>query len=298
MSIVYKKTKGDMIADFIINLVLIAITIICFYPMWYAFCASISDPLELMKNTGILLKPLGFSLDGYKVVLNNPNIPVGYINTIVYVVAGTALNMILTTMGAYALSRKGYMLKKFFTIAIIFTMYFSGGLIPNYLLIKNLGLLDSRLAIILPVAIGTWNLIVMKTVFQNLPASLEESAIIDGANDFVVLFRIFIPISKATMAVMVLFYSVGHWNAWYNAMVYLQDRNLFPLQLILREVLISNSDVGNVAAGVASGGDSFFYLDELVRYATIIISTVPILCVYPFVQKYFIKGVMMGSLKE
>lgn len=290
------RSAGDYIFKIVNGVLLTLISIICLYPMLYVLFASISDPMQLMQYTGIIWKPLGFSLEGYKVVLQNPNVLTGYANTLFYVLVGTALNMILTTMGAYGLSRKGYMLKKFFTVAIVFTMYFSGGLIPNFLLVKNLGMYDSRLAVIIPGAIATWNLIVMRTAFASVPASLEESARIDGASDWTILWRVIVPVSKATMAVILLFYSVTHWNSWFNASIYLLDRDKYPLQLFLREILIANTTGGNVAADASS--DTTFFLEEVIRYATIIVATVPILCVYPFVQKYFVKGAMMGSLKE
>lgn len=290
-----KSTTGDKIFNIFDYTLVGLIALLCVYPMVHVLFASISDPMLLMQHSGVLLWPRGFSLEGYKIVVQNPNIPIGYANTIFYVVAGTTINMLLSAMGAYALSRKKFMFKKIITIGIVFTMYFSGGLIPNFLLVRGLGLYNSRWALILPGAIATWNLIVMKTSFQNIPASLEESAKIDGANDFTILFRIFIPVGKATMAVMILFYAVAHWNAWFNAMVYIQNRKLYPLQLFMREILISNSTSGNIQADVDA---DVFFLEEVIKYATIIISTVPILFAYPFAQKYFVKGVMMGSLKE
>lgn len=287
------KTLEDRIFGIIVYAVLGILSFFCLYPMLHVIFASFSDPMKLMMHNGALFHPLGFSVEGYKVVFQNPNIPVSYLNTIFYVTSGTVIDMILTTLGAYALSRKGYMFKKTITFLIIFTMYFSGGLIPNFLLVKHLGLYNSIWALVLPGAISTWNLIVMKTSFQAIPASLEESARIDGANDFIILWRIFLPVAKATLAVMVLFYAVGHWNSWFNAMVYLRDRDKYPLQLIMREILISNSSSGNTVQDV----DTMF-LEEIIKYATIVISTVPILCIYPFAQKYFMTGVMMGSLKE
>ena len=175
----------------------------------------------------------------------------------------------------------------------VFTMYFNAGMVPNFLLVKNLGMYNSMWALVLPGAVSTWNLIVMKTAFASVPVSLEESARLDGANDFVILGKIFLPLSKATVAVMILFYAVGHWSSWFNAMIYLQDRNKYPLQLIMREILISNSTSGNSMADT----DAMF-LQEVVKYATIVVSTVPVLCIYPFAQKYFMTGVMMGSVKE
>lgn len=286
-----KRTAEDWIFDITVNLLVGAITIICLYPMLYVFFASISDPMQIMYHTGPLIKPLGFSLQGYQAVLRRPDIWTGYGNTIFYVVAGTAINMVMTTLGAYALSRKEFMLKKPFTMMIVFTMYFTGGTIPNFLLVKNLGMLNTRWAIIVPVAIGTWNMLVMRTAFSTVPASLEEAALIDGANDLQILLKVMIPVSKATMAVIFLFYAVGHWNSWFSAMIYLpRARDLFPLQLFLREILISSSDV--------SAGDlTVDFIGESIKYATIIVSTVPILCIYPFLQKYFVKGVMMGSVK-
>ena len=223
----------------------------------------------------------------------NPNIPRSYLNTILYVLVGTTINMVLTTLGAYALSRKGFMFKRVLTLLIVFTMYFNAGMVPNFLLVKNLGMYNSMWALVLPGAVSTWNLIVMKTAFASVPVSLEESARLDGANDFVILGKIFLPLSKATVAVMILFYAVGHWSSWFNAMIYLQDRDKYPLQLIMREILISNSTSGNSMADT----DAMF-LQEVVKYATIVVSTVPVLCIYPFAQKYFMTGVMMGSVKE
>lgn len=276
-----------------IYILLGVIALLCLYPMVHVFMGSFSDPIQLMRHTGPILWPKGYSLKGYEVVLNNPNIWIGYRNTLLYVVAGTAINILMSCFGAYALSRRNFMFKRVITVGIVFTMYFSGGMIPNFLLVQNLGIYNTPLAMLLPTAIITWNLIVMKTSFQNVPASLEESAKIDGANDFVVLFHIFIPVAKATIAVMILFYAVFHWNSWFNAMLYLQDRKLYPLQLFLREILIASSTSGNMALD-----SDMPFMEDLVKYCTIIISTVPILCIYPFAQKYFMTGVMMGSLKE
>lgn len=287
-----KRSKGDILYDSTNIILVLIISSICLYPMIHVAAASFSDPIQIMTHQGPLLKPLGFSLDGYKAVLQNAGIWVGYKNTILYVVLGTLINMIMTTTGAYVLSRNGFVMKKFFTLFIVFTMYFTGGIIPNFLLVKGLGLLNTRLALLLPNAIGTWNLLVMRTSFKNVPVSLVEAASIDGANDFVILWKIMVPVSKATMAVIFLFYAVGHWNAWFDAMVYLpMARNLYPLQLFLREILVTNSEI-------SSGDTAINYIGELVKYASIVVSTVPILFLYPFVQKYFVTGVMLGSVKE
>lgn len=287
------KAMGDRIFIIAVYLLMGLMALACLYPMWHVVMASFSDPIELMRHTGVIWKPLGLSLEGYRVVIQNPNIPVSYLNTIFYVLLGTSINMLLTTLGAYALSRKGFMFKKTLTLLIVFTMYFNAGLVPNFLLVKGLGLYNTVWALVLPGAVSTWNLIVMKTSFQAVPVSLEESARLDGANDFTILFRIFLPLSKATVAVMILFYAVAHWSSWFNAMIYLRDRSKFPLQLIMREILIANSTSGNTLMDT----DAMF-LQEVVKYATIVVSTVPILFIYPFTQKYFMAGVMMGSVKE
>ena len=286
------RSPGDRIFIGTVYIITGLMALMCLYPMLHVLFASISDPIRLMQHTGVILKPLGFSLEGYKIVLKNPNIPVSYLNTIIYVVVGTSINILMTTLGAYALSRKGYMFKKTITLLIVFTMYFNGGLIPNFLLVKALGMYNTIWALVVQGAISTWNLIVMKTCFQAIPVSLEESARLDGANDFVILLKVFLPLSKATMAVMLLFYAVTQWSSWFNAMIYLSDRKKFPLQLIMREILIANSTSGNTM------DSDVMFLEEVVKYATIIVSTVPVLCIYPFVQKYFMTGVMMGSVKE
>jgi len=278
----------------IFNIMIISLMgLVCLYPMFHVLVASFSEPIRIMNHQGPLFLPLGFSLDGYRVVINNPNIINGYKNTIVYVVVGSAVNMIMTTLGAYVLAQREFLPKKIVMFIIVFTMYFSGGIIPNFLLIRTLGMLNTRWAIIIPGAIGTWNMLVMRTAFRAVPPALTDAARIDGANDLTILVRIMVPVSKATMAVILLFYAVGHWNSWFNAMIYLpRARNLYPLQLFLREILITN----NVEV---TGADSAIdFLGELVKYSTTIVSTVPILCLYPFLQRYFVKGVMMGSIKE
>lgn len=287
-----KRTRSDRIIDIVIAAVVTFICILCLYPMLHVLAASFSDPMRLMNHQGIMLWPEGWSLDGYKAIMKNKGLWTGYLNTIIYVVFGTAINMVMTIIGAYVLSRKGYRWKKAITFFIVFTMYFTGGTIPNFLLVKELGLLNTRLALLLPNAIATWNLLVLRTGFASVPESLIEAPKIDGANELQVLTRIVLPVSKASVAVILLFYAVGHWNSWFNAMVYLPAaRDLYPLQLYLREILISNSEV-------AAGDNSINYIGELVKYCAIVVSTVPVLCIYPFVQKYFVRGVMMGSVKE
>ncbi|QHT63313.1 carbohydrate ABC transporter permease [Paenibacillus lycopersici] len=294
---VHKRSISEKTFDLFNIIFLAALSIVCIYPMLYVIFASFSDPKLLMQHQGILLKPLGFTLKGYSLVLKNPNISIGYYNTVFYVVVGTFISMIFTCFGGYALSRKGVLFSKYILMLITITMFFSGGLIPFYLLVKNLGIYDTRWAIILPSAINTWNLIIMRTSFMQIPESLEESAKIDGANDFTVLFRIILPLSMPIIAVMVLFYGVAMWNSWFNAAIFLRDRNTFPIQLILREILIQN-DKGSmlqVQNGISGQAEDMYR--ALIQYTTIVIATLPILCAYPFLQKYFVKGIMVGSLK-
>ncbi len=300
---VTKKTVGERIFNCINITFLTILAIACLYPMLYVLFASFSDPIELMKHRGLMLRPLGFTIEGYKLVFKNPSITTGYLNTLFYVTAGTAINLFMTSLGAYVLSRKNVLWKNAIAFMITITMLFSGGLIPFYLLVKSLGMVNTRWALIIPGAISTYNLFVMRTSFASIPDSLEESAKIDGANDFIILFRIILPLSKAVLAVMTLFYAVGHWNAWFNAMIFLRKRELFPLQLILREILIANdmqsmSNLeGLVDVSVQANADIVYFARLLVQYCTIIVATLPILFLYPFVQKYFVKGVMIGSLK-
>lgn len=296
MAIVERKTIGERAFNWANAIILGILTIVFFYPMWHCLMASFSEPISLIGYSGFIFKPMGFSLEGYKTVLQNSNIYTGYFNTMIYLVGGTAINMVLTVLGAYALSRKGLALRTPITLIIVFTMYMDFGLIPAFLNIRQLGLHNTRWAIILPIAINTYNMIVMRTGFAAVPASLEESAKLDGANDFIILWKIMLPVCKATLAVVALFYAVGHWNSWFSAAIYLQDRSKFPLQLFLREILIANSSANT--AGEINSVDGVQFLDELIKYCSIIISTVPILVVYPFVQKYFVTGVMVGSVKE
>lgn len=236
------KSLGEKIFDVINYLLITLICLICLYPMLYVLFASVSNGNALYTHVGPIWAPLQpMTLQGYGHVLSNPDITTGYLNTIIYVVFGTLFSMVLTVLGAYVLSRRGYKLKKFFTMFVVVTMYISGGMIPTYIVVRNLGMLDSRAAIIIVGSVSTWNMIVMKTSFSAVPQGLEEAAIIDGANELQVLIKVILPTTKATLAVIVLFYSVGIWNSWFNSMIYLQRRELYPLQLFLREILVENT---------------------------------------------------------
>ncbi len=291
-----KRTRFEQLLYALIILAMMALMVATAYPLLYVLFASVSDPAELMRNRGALTAPLGFSLAAYQAVLENPMIAIGYRNTLFYVIAGTTLNLTLTVLGAYALSRKNVLLKNWIMFGIVFTLFFSGGIIPSYLLVsQTLGLQDNPFALILPGAISTWNLIVLKTAFEGVPVALEEAARMDGANDFQILWNVFIPLSLPVLAVITLFYTVAHWNAWFGALLYLRNREWYPLQMVLREILITSS-TESMTTGVSSG--DVMPIAETIKYATIVVATLPILFVYPFLQKYFVKGVLIGAIKE
>lgn len=279
-----------------VNTVLLClITLLTLYPCLYVLFASISDGVSLSTGSKLLLWPKGFQLGSYRMAARNPMLWTGYANTILYAVLGTAINMLMTCFAAYVLSRRYLPGHKIMMRLIVFTMYFSGGMIPMYLWILNLNMLNTIWAMVLPGAISTWNLIILRTAFLSIPPSMEESAKIDGANDFVILFRIIIPLALPSLAVILLYYVVGHWNAFFNALLYLRQRERFPLQMVLREIVILNET--SMLTGVT---DSLDRLQETVplKYAAIVLSTVPVLCIYPFLQKFFVQGMMVGAVKE
>lgn len=292
-----REPIGAKVFDWVNAALLCVLAIACVLPLIHVISASLSDPGSITRNEGVMLWPQDFTYKGYELVFSNKSIISGYGNTIFYVVVGTTFNLLMTSLGAYVLSRKGFLWRNYIMILVTVTMFFSGGLIPSYLLVKSLGLLGTRLAIIIPSAISVWNLIVLRTSFASIPKGLEESARLDGANDFTILFRIILPLSKPVLAVMLLFYAVGHWNEWFSAMIYLNDRNMFPLQLILKEILVENQ-VANMTTYQSIDVNDTDYYRPLIKYTTIVVATVPILCIYPFIQKYFVQGVMIGSLKE
>lgn len=287
-----KRSLGERIFSIFNTLILISIALVTLYPFLYVIFASVSDPIKLISNQGILFWPEGFSLAAYKKVFQNPSIYIGYGNTLFYVIVGTAVNIYSTASAAYVLSRNNFMLKRFFTLMFIFTMYFSGGLIPSYLLMGKLNLINNRMGLIIPVAISTYNLLIMITGFQGISAALEESAKMDGAGSWTILTRIIVPLAKPTIMVIMLYYAVGHWNAWFRAMIYIKDFDKMPLQLFLRNIL-TRSQLGSMA-----GDNSIEDVGATIKYATILVSTLPILCIYPLIQKHFVQGVMIGAVKE
>lgn len=288
-----KESKSRKIFMVFNVILMVIVGIISIYPFLYVVFASFSDANQLLKFNGLLLAPKGFSLAGYVEVFKKGEIIKGYANTLLITFAGTAINIFLTALGGYFLSRKNVMFKNVVMFMMLLTMYVSGGMIPSYLNVRSLGLYQSYLALILPGAISTMNLIIMRTAFESIPDSLEEAARIDGANHLTILFKIIMPLSKATIAVLVLYYALGHWNDWFGPMIYLQGvPDKYPLQLILRNMLIDNQNINS-----AAGGNEQFLVFEVMKYAVIVVSTVPMLVFYPFIQKYFEKGVMIGGVK-
>lgn len=291
-----RETKSRYVFLACNYLFMIGLMIITLYPVLYVIFASFSGSAELVRNGGnILLHPLGFSLDAYEKTFSNHNVLTGYLNTIFVVVVGVTLSMIVSSLGAYFLSRKGVMLKKPITMLIMFTMFFSGGMIPTYMTVRDLHLVGSLWSLILPSLISTYNMIILRTGFESVPQSLEESAKIDGAQHIQILFHVILPLSKASLAVIALYYGVGYWNAWFNASLYLEGNvDKWPIQLVLRQILIVN-DTNSMTQGVDISDVE--QVGESIKYATIVVATVPILCVYPFIQRYFVKGVMIGAVK-
>ena len=295
-----KKTIGERSFSVFNYAFLTLLSLLCIYPMLYVVFASLSDPIGLQKQSGLLFAPVfPMTLSGYELVLQNPNIATGYANTLLYVVGGTFLNLTFTALGAYVLSRQNFLWRNVLMAILTFTMFFSGGMIPSFILVRTIKLYDNRWSMILPGLISTYNLIIMRTAFAAVPDSLEESAKLDGAGHLRIFAQIMLPLTKATLAVLVLYYAVGHWNAWFNAAIYLKDESKWPLQLTLRQILLANNMSNMTGDMTQTGGeaDLVYSARELVQYCTIIVATVPILLVYPFIQKHFVKGVMIGSVK-
>ena len=290
-----KLSAGERAFGYVNTLLMIGLCLVTLYPFLYVLFASLSNATNFLQHRGLLFMPVGFDLGAYKAVFDNPMITQGYQNTLLYVVLGTAINLVMTAIGAYVLSRPKLYFKNIIMFFIVVTMVFQGGLIPTYLLVNDLGMMNTMWALLIPGAINTFNMIIMRTAFQGVPVSLEESAKMDGASDWTVLFRIIIPLSMPVIAVMILWYAVGHWNSYFSALVYLRNREDYPLQLVLREILIANN-TDSMMTGAAS--DDKYAIGETIKYATIIVSTLPIICLYPFLQKYFVKGVMIGAIKE
>lgn len=296
-----KKKSSDRIFNIIIYLIVIIVLIVVLYPLVYIISASISSPTAV--NSGKMwLFPKDITFEGYQIIFKNKDIWNGYLNTIIYTLVGTMVNLIFTIPAGYALSRRELPGRNVIMKFILVTMFISGGLIPSYLLITGLGLKNSMWALILPGAVSVYNLIVVRTYFQsNVPEELIESAIIDGASVFRIFFEIVLPLSKPILAVMALFYGIGHWNQYFGALLYIDDRKKYPLQMILREILVIQDMSSNPNMSISGEMAQFLYsqqqLAQVIKYGVMIVSTLPIILIYPFLQKYFVKGVMIGSIK-
>lgn len=297
MRIYYKESFGDKIFRKCLDAFLVLSLILVLYPLIYIVSASFSTASEVISGK-VWLYPVKPTLLGYETVFKNPKLISGFYNSFIYAFFGTAFNVIMTILAAYPLSRKQLEGRKFFMGMFVFTMFFSGGLIPVFLTVKDVGIYDTRLAMILPTALSVWNMIITRTFFMSsIPEEMYEAAQIDGCNDFYFLVKLVLPLSKPIIAVIALYYCVGHWNAYFNALIYLKNVKLFPLQLVLRDILImSKIDplmINDVDVIIRKQG-----LADIVKYAIIVVASVPVLCIYPFVQKYFVQGVMVGALKD
>lgn len=282
--------------DVVNGLLLALITVITVYPLLFVLSASISDQTAVLSGR-MWLWPVGVSFTGFEKVFANTELLTGYSNTILYTVVGTAINVVMTVMAAYPLSQPRFYGRNVIMVLIAFTMFFSGGLIPTYMIVRDLGMTNTMWALIIPSAVSVYNILIMRTYFQSsIPGEILEAASIDGSSDLRTLIRIVLPLSMPILAVMVLFYAVGHWNAYFSALIYLTDREQYPLQLFMREILIQGQMEEMVNAADRSHAQAIMD-EEAVKYAIIIVANLPIFLLYPFLQKYFVKGVMIGALK-
>lgn len=291
-----KLAREDRIYYAVITVILVLLMVCIAYPLIFILSASFSSPTAVATSR-VVLWPVDFSIAGYKAVFSNPSIVTGYANTILYTTLGTLINVCITLITAYPLSRRDMPFRGGFMLLFIFTMFFSGGLIPSFLLVNSLGMINTMWALVIPGALSVFNMILTRTfMMSSIPTDLLEAAKIDGCSDFRFFFAIVLPLSKAVIAVITLYYAVGHWNSYFSAFLYLNDKKLYPLQLVLRDILVSNSisatDITDDAILAGRQG-----MADLLKYSLIVVSSLPVICMYPFVQKYFVKGVMIGSVK-
>lgn len=291
-----RRSNGEKVFNVFNICIMLLITIVTLYPFLYVLFASFSEGSKLLQHKGALLWFEGFSTAAYERVFNTESVLIGFKNTLFYLVVGVAGNMLFTIMGAYALSRKGVMLTRELTLLLTFTMYFSGGMIPTYMVYHSLGLVGSRWALIINSLISTYNMIILISSFRELPDALEESARIDGAGDWTILFRIVVPLSLPSIMVIALYYAVSRWNSWFPASLYLTNVRDWPIQMFLRRMLIEEQ-MDEMMAGTGAGTMEADSISQTLKYAMIMVSTVPILAVYPFIQRYFVKGIMIGAVK-
>lgn len=294
-----KRLSSDKVFDVVNVAVMILLLFIFAWPLWFVIIASFSDPYAVWRGE-ILLIPKGINLDSYKEILKYKDIWIGYRNTIFYTILGTVINIVMTICTAYPLSRKDFRARNFIMALFMITMYFGGGLIPTYLIVRKLNMVNTVWSMMIPGAISVYNMIVMRSYFINsIPDTLQEAAELDGANPLQYLIRIVLPLSKPVIAVVGLYYAVGHWNDFFNALIYITDKNLLPLQSFLRNLLITNTaaNIGDANSMNPEAVQRKMYLAQTIKYSAIVVSTIPVLCIYPFVQKHFVKGVMIGAVK-
>ena len=292
------NSLSSKLLDVFVYIVMIFVLVVTLYPVLHVVASSFSGRIA-NETAQVTIFPVDFTTEAYRMLWAAGTVPNAFVNSVQYTTVGVIINMLVTTAFAYALSRKHLPLRGIYTTFAIIPMYFSGGLIPTFMLVRNLGLLNSMWALVLPSAMSITNFIIMRTFFQGLPAELEESAKLDGANDFVIFVRIVLPLSKAVLYTIGLFYTVTHWNSWFPAMIYLRDSDMFPLQLILRQIVILAEDIREAAISGDFSNVAFIGGVNVIaiRFATLCIAILPMLLIYPFVQRHFIKGVMIGSLK-
>lgn len=291
-----RRSNGEKVFNVINICIMLLVTIVTLYPFLYVLFTSFSEGSKLLQHKGALLWFEGFSTAAYDRVFSTESVRVGFQNTLFYLVVGVAGNMFFTILAAYALSRKGVMITRALTLLLTFTMYFSGGMIPTYMIYHDLGLVGNRWALIVNGLISTYNMIILISSFRELPDALEESARIDGAGDWTILFRIVVPLSLPSIMVIALYYAVSRWNSWFPASLYLTNVRDWPIQMFLRRMLIEEQ-MEEMMAGSGAGTMEADSISQTLKYAMIMVSTVPILAVYPFIQRYFVKGIMIGAVK-
>ena len=286
------RSNGEKIFNVINIMFMLVLMIVMLYPLYYVVIASISQPVAVSMGT-VTVWPQGLALDSFKKVISMDNIWTAYGNTIFYSVVGTAISMFLTVLGGYPLSKRRLKGKKVITLFILVTLWFNAGMMPTYLNFQNLGLLDTRLGILLCFAVNTFNVILMRTFFENVPDSMEESAKMDGANDWTILTRIYLPLSVPALATLTMYYFVGSWNSYFWSMLLLRDQSLVPLQVLLKKLIVEVSYNTNEAIDMSAT----VMTEQTVVYATIVVAVIPMLLMYPFIQRFFVKGIMVGAIK-
>lgn len=294
-----KDDMNSRVVDWVASLLGGIVLVLTLYPLIYVLSASFSDPVSVTTGKVTLL-PVQPTLDGYATIFQYGPIWLGYRNTLFYTIVGTLINMAVTLPCAYALSRRDFVGRNVLSIFFAFTMFFSGGLIPTYLVVKQLKMLNTVWALLLPTAMSVWNMIIARTYFQNsIPAGLEEAATIDGCSNLKLFFQIILPLSQSIIAVLILYYAVGHWNEYFNALIYLNDQNIYPLQLILRNILLLDQmfDMMDSDPEARQEMMRLLQMKESMKFGIIVLSTLPVMVLYPFLQKFFVKGVMIGAIK-